>query len=745
MARKPKKPTTGGVPSEAAVLDFIRNSPGVVGKREISRAFNLTGAAKIGLKALLKQLEQDGKLSRNRRKVVSTGDLPPVTLIEIIGIDRDGETYGEPVEWEEGKVGKAPLVHVTGAGAGKAPGKGDRVLAKIEANPTGRYPFTARVIRVLSDPSKRMLGVFRMIKGRGARLIPVDKKARNDFQVQPGQTGDAEDGELVEAELVRERGRGLPMVRVRQRLGDLNDQRNISLIAIHHHGLPTVFPDHVEAETAKLGTFNRDGREDLRKLPLITIDPADARDHDDAVWAELLEDGGCRVVVAIADVAAYVRPQSPLDKEARFRGNSVYFPDRVVPMLPERISNDLCSLREKEERPALACFMLFDKSGHKKSHQFKRITMRSAAKLSYEEAQAAIDGKTNAKTETLLSGVLKPLWAAYHLLAQARDKRGPLDLDLPERKLVLDETGNIERVVVPPRLEAHRLIEEFMIQANVCAAEELEAKRTPLLYRGHEPPGDEKLRSLAQFLKTIDMPFAMGQVIRPLHFNQLLHAVKGKPFQNVVNEIVLRTQSQAIYTPVTGGHFGLALRRYAHFTSPIRRYADLIIHRALISALRMGDDGLSELDISRLVETAEVISDAERRAMAAERETIDRLVAAHLSTQTGAEFHGRITGVVGAGLFVKLKDTGADGFVPVQSLGREYYVFDDRAHALIGQDTGSMFQLGDDVEVRLLEAVPVSGGLRLEMVSEGRKSARPAKSQRQQRRPFKGKAKRGRT
>ena len=731
--RKPKSKTPG-LPSEAAVLDFILNSPSVVGKREIARAFDLTGAAKIELKAMLKRLEQDGKLSRNKRKVVATGSLPPVTLVEILGVDADGDAYGEPVEWDETTAGKAPLVLVTG-GAGKTPGKGDRAVAKIEASPSGRYAFTAKIIRTLSDPSKRMLGVFRIIKGRGARLIPVDKKARGDLQVQQGQTDDAEDGELVEAELVRGGGRGLPMVRVRQRLGDLNDQRNISLIAIHHHGLPTVFPDQVIAESEKLGPFDRNGREDLRQAPLITIDPRDARDHDDAVWAEIRDDGGCDVIVAIADVAAYVRPQTALDKEARFRGNSVYFPDRVVPMLPENISNNLCSLREKEERPALACFMAFDKSGRKTKHRFARITMRSAAKLSYEEAQAAIDGRTNAKTETLLEGVLKPLWAAYGLLSKARDKRGPLDLDLPERKLVLDAKGEIEAVVVPPRLDAHRLIEEFMIQANVCAAEELETRRTPLLYRGHEPPSEEKVRNLAQFLKTIDMPFAMGQVIRPSHFNQLLNAVKGKDYQNVVNEIVLRTQSQANYTPAPTAHFGLALKRYAHFTSPIRRYADLIIHRALVSALGMGPDGLSELDISRLDETAEIISDAERRAMAAERETIDRLVAAHLAGQIGAVFPGRITGVVGAGLFVKLRNTGADGFVPVSSLGRDYFVFSETDHSLTGRATGETFQLGDDVEVRLLEAAPVSGGLRFEMVSSGataskdqlRRARRPAK------------------
>jgi ribonuclease R len=478
------------------------------------------------------------------------------------------------------------------------------------------------------------------------------------------------------------------------------------------------------AESEALKNFNAAGRMDLRKIPLITIDPPDARDHDDAVWAAPDDDpanpGGFQTIVAVADVATYVKPGSALDKEARVRGNSVYFPDRVVPMLPERISNNLCSLREKEDRPALACFMIFDKSGTKKSHRFARAIMRSAAKLSYEEAQAAIDGRPNARTETLVDGVLKPLWRAYAALIKARGKREPLELDLPERKLVLDDKGVIIRVVTPLRLDAHKLIEEFMVQANAAAAEELEARKTPQLYRVHEPPSEEKVRALSLFLKTLDLSLPLGQVMRPKHFNQLLNEVRGKDHQNLVNDVVLRTQAQAIYSPANKGHFGLALRRYSHFTSPIRRYADLIVHRALVSALGLGDDGLSAEDISRLSETADLISDAERRAMAAERETTDRLIAAHLAEQTGAHFRGRIGGVVGAGLFIKLNETGADGFVPVSSLGSDYFVYSDVQHALIGQRTGETYQLGDQVEVKLLEVAPVSGGLRFEMVSNGR-------------------------
>ncbi len=714
---KAHKPRTG-LPSEAEILDFIASSPGTVGKREIARGFAIKGAEKIELKSLLKRMADEGKLAKRAKKLVDVTRLPPVTVLEVIGIDKDGEAYAEPIEWDERKNGQAPHVVLE---TGEPPRKGDRVLAKITPSRDGRYKFKAHIIRKLPESSKRILGVYRIVKGHGARVIPVDKKARNELQVLAGDENGALNGELVEVEISKDRGRGLPTARVRARLGDMGNQRNISLIAIHQHGIPMEFPARVLEESEALKTFSPARRSDLRKTPLITIDPPDARDHDDAVWAEINESGGADIIVAIADVAAYVRPGTALDREARIRGNSVYFPDRVVPMLPERISNDLCSLREKEDRPALACFMSFDKSGKKTKHHFERVTMRSAAKLSYEEAQAAIDGRSSDKTDMLLESVLKPLWRAYAILMKGRKSREPLELDLPERKLILDAHGLIERVVSPLRLDAHKLIEEFMIQANVAAAEELETRKTELLYRIHEPPTEEKLRALADFLKTVDMAMPLGQVMRPKHFNKLLEQVKGKDFQHLVNEVVLRTQAQALYSPGNKGHFGLSLRRYAHFTSPIRRYADLIVHRALISALGFGEDGLSLDDITRLKDTADMISDAERRAMAAERETVDRLIAAHLATQTGAIFRGRIGGVVGAGLFVKLDESGADGFVPVTTLGSDYFIYDQTRHALIGERSGETWQLGDRLEVRLVEATPVSGGMRFEVVSEGRK------------------------
>jgi ribonuclease R len=580
----------------------------------------------------------------------------------------------------------------------------------------GRSPRRTRKDRRDGETAVgRVLGVFHAAGRHGMRIVPVDKKAKREITVVAGGDADAREGELVEAEIVEQRGRGLALARVTGRLGEVGDQRNVSLIAIRQHGIPDGFPDEVLTEAAKLRPAGTANRTDLRDLPLITIDPPDARDHDDAVWAtpDEAHPGGVKIAVAIADVAAYVRAGTALDREARLRGNSVYFPDRVVPMLPERLSNDLCSLREKQDRPALVCFMTFDASGRKTSHRFERALMRSAAKLSYEQAQAAIDGRPDAKTTALLEPCLKPLWAAYRVLKRGRMKRGPLELELPERKLIIDAHGLIERVVTPQHLDAHRLVEEFMIQANVSAAEELEARRRPVIYRIHEPPDPKKIAALAEFLRTLDIPLAKAGALKPQHFNDILRRVEGKDYQHLVNEMVLRSQSQALYAPENKGHFGLNLRRYAHFTSPIRRYADLVVHRSLLGEL--GGE-----DVSRLADTCELISGAERRAMAAERETIDRLIAKHLSAQVGAIFSARIGGVVGAGLFVTLDESGADGFVPVRSLGTEFFSHDEKRHCLTGDRSGQIFQLGDPVEVRLVEAAPISGGLRFEIMGGGR-------------------------
>lgn len=714
----------GPLPSREEILEFIQNAPGKVGKREIARAFHIKGGQRIALKRILKEMAEEGLIEGRRKALRQPGQISKVAIIEVFGRDDEGEFIGRPTRWDEANEGPPPIVLIgEGRGkGGKTPGIGDHVLAQInrtDRDATG-YAYMAQPIKVLPRDERRMLGIYRRTE-RGAEIHPIDKKQLKSWPIKPAEG--IEDGALVAFELQR-RGRGrLPEVRIEERLGNPEDQGLISLIAIETHGIPHHFSSDLLKELDHLPELSVKGREDLRSTPLITIDPPDARDHDDAVWAAPDEDaaneGGHVVIVAIADVSYYVRSGSLLDKEAQKRGNSVYFPDRVVPMLPEKISNDLCSLREGEDRPALAVELVFDKEGRKRRHSFKRILMKSAAKLSYNQAQAAIDGRVDEKTAPLLEPILKPLWAAYEAVKKARDERGPLELDLPERKILMDDKGQIKDIIVPDRLDAHKLIEEFMIQANVAAAETLEKKHSPLIYRVHDEPSEEKIRALNEFLETIDFKVAGSGALRANMFNGVLRRARGREIEEMVTEVVLRSQAQAEYNPVNLGHFGLNLQRYAHFTSPIRRYADLVVHRALVRALGLGEGGLKDEALRALEEISQHISTTERRAMLAERETTDRLVASFLSKREGAVFKGRISGVTRAGLFVKLDDTGADGFIPISTLGNDYYIHDEAAHALRGERSGEVYHIGQRVDVRLVEIVPTAGAMRFEMLSEG--------------------------
>ncbi|GJD33426.1 Ribonuclease R [Methylobacterium aerolatum] len=719
------------LPTREQILAFVAESKERVGKREIAKAFGVKGgAAKIELKALLKEIEQDGALDRGRGGLAASGRLPPVVLADIRSRDRHGDFLAVPAEWSgEGKPPSIVLMPVRGGRGAKrpAPGIGDRALIRVERDAEGGY--SGRVIKVIGKNKAEIIGVYRA-GAQGGRIVPVDKKGQGkEILIPPGEEGEARDGDLVSVALERETRFGLPKGRVKERLGSLGSEKAVSLIALHLHGIPHVFADATLAEADAVKPATLKGREDWRDRPLLTIDPPDAKDHDDAVMAEPDGDpanaGGFVVTVAIADVAAYVRPGTSLDREALERGNSVYFPDRVVPMLPERISNDLCSLREGEDRPALAVRMVIAADGTKRRHTFHRVMMRSAAKLSYAQAQAAIDGHADEKTAPLLDTALRPLWTAYAALRTARDRRGPLALDLPERKVLLTAEGGVDRVIVPERLDAHRLIEEFMIQANVAAAETLEAAKQPLIYRVHDEPALEKMRVLGEVLASIGVKLPKEGALRPDLFNRVLRSVAETEHAIFINEVVLRSQAQAVYSPENLGHFGLNLRRYAHFTSPIRRYADLIVHRALITACQLGSGGLpTGVSVGDLAAIGEGISSTERRAMAAERDTIDRLIAGHLADRIGATFAGQISGVTRAGLFIKLAETGADGFVPISQLGADYFRHEEGRHALVGERTGETFRLGDQVEVRLVEAAPVAGALRFELLSEGRKGTR---------------------
>ncbi len=728
-----------GLPSDEALLEFLSNNPGQSGKREVARAFGIKGADRIALKQRLKALKDQGVITKDGGSFRRTDALPPVFPAQVASVDDEGDLIVVPrIQLDgAGEPDRFVLVEKKSARRGASnqtpPGVGDTLLVRLIASADVGEPGRVQLIKAIGRGDVRHYGVLRVPSSGGAYIEPVERKA-DILQIDKHDIGGAEGGDLVAAVRLPGRGRGRsPNGKVEEVFGQLGSERAISQIAVLRQALPDVFPPDVQAHAEALAPAQKGMREDWRELPLITIDPADAKDHDDAVYAVADDDpdnkGGFVVTVAIADVAYYVRPHTLLDREARSRGNSVYFPDRVIPMLPERLSTDLCSLHEGEDRPALAIRMVFSEDGSKRKHSLHRVWIKLHAGLAYEAAQAAIDGTPPSAgivpcPTDIAETVLKPLWAAYRTVHQARERRAPLHLDLPERKLVLDDDGKVTSVRVPDRLDAHKLIEEFMIQANVAAAELLEAKKTPCLYRVHDAPGAAKFEGLRAFLKSLNISIASQSSLRPADFNKILARAEGQASEQLINEMVLRSQAQAEYTPDNIGHFGLNLSRYAHFTSPIRRYADLLVHRALLDTYGLGDEDALAAGHDVLARMGDHLSGTERRAMLAERETTDRLIAAFLADKIGARFDGRITGVVGAGLFVRLDETGADGFVPVAQLGADYFAFDEGHQRLVGSATGTTFQLGDAVEVRLEEVAPLAGSLRFEMLSEG-KSGKP--------------------
>jgi ribonuclease R len=707
------------IPSKSEILAWISDNPTKTAKRDIAKAFGIKGAARIDLKRILKELEEAGKLTKRWSSYRDVEDLPPVAVLEIMAPDADGDLFARPLEWTG--QGPEPRVLMLLRSSDPALGAGDRILGRLTLDKTEDHTHTARMIRRIGTNPMRILGVFRA-DSEGGRVLPIDKGADKQWVVAAGATGGAKDGELVEAEQAGPKGRlGLPKARIVARLGDPTAPRAVSLIAIHQHGIPDHFPDDAVAEADAAKPVGVKGRKDLRDLPLITIDPWDARDHDDACYVEpdpdTKNEGGFIIWVAIADVAAYVKPNTPLDIEARKRGNSTYFPDRVVPMLPDRLSGVLCSLHEGVDRACIAVAMRVDAHGQKIGHEFHRGLMKSVASLNYEEVQDAIDGQPNDKTAPLIEDILRPIYAAYAALVKARAQRQPLELDLPERQIVLDDDGKVTSVQFKERLDAHRLIEEFMVLANVAAAETLIAKKSPLLFRVHEEPNPDKLDALREVVQASGLVLAKGQVLKTAHLNRLLLAARETEQSELINMATLRSMTQAYYSPDNFGHFGLALRSYAHFTSPIRRYSDLIVHRALIAAHGWGKDGLSPWDVENLGDTAQKISDTERRSMAAERDTTDRYLAAFLSDRIGVEMGGRISGIAKFGVFVKLDETGADGMIPIRTLGREYFHYDPDSQTLMGADTGTLIRLGQRVTVKLIEAAPVTGGLIVELLT----------------------------
>ncbi|WP_413205931.1 ribonuclease R [Rhodospirillum sp. A1_3_36] len=720
-----KTPKHVPFPTKEQVLTFIQDNNGEVGKREIARAFNINGGQRSELRALIKQLEDDGSIQRGRgRRFAPQGSLPEVTVLRVSHSDAEGDLFCRPENWPEDeplpRILFVPDRRNSRGQGGPEVGIGDRILARLARQ--GEALYQAKCIRRLSSAPARVLGILAEAQG-SLRLRPTNRKDRDEYLVDFKDANQAHPGDLVEAELLPGRQLGLRRAKVVDILGEEDGPRSISLVAIHTFDIPVDFPQEAIDQAEAAQGIDLKGREDLRDIPLITIDGADARDFDDAVYARADDDpsnpGGWVVLVAIADVAHYVRPGSPLDVAAKERGNSVYFPDRVVPMLPEALSNGWCSLRPKEERGCMAVWMTFDSEGNKLRHHFVRGLMRSAARLTYEQVQSARDGHPDDLTGPLVEPVIAPLYGAFKSLLAARHRRGTLELDLPERKVSLDENGLVDGIVERTRLDSHRLIEEFMVSANVAAAETLEDKKQPCMYRIHDQPTHEKLEALATFLETLSIPFHKGSVKHSGQFNGILEKARGTASEHMVNEVVLRSQAQAEYNPDNIGHFGLALRRYAHFTSPIRRYADLLVHRALIRGLDLGKDGLPPDSDQEFDEIGQHITATERRAAAAERDAVNRFTVSYMASHVGAVFPGRINGVTRAGLFVTLDQSGADGLIPISALPNDFYVHDEGAHCLRGQATGWEFRLGGPVEVLLREANPVSGGLLFELLQGG--------------------------
>jgi ribonuclease R len=701
-----------GLPSREQVLEFIRNTDGPAGKREIAREFGLKGQEKIALKKLLNEMAEDGLIDGRKSAYHRMGGVPKVTVLRVVEID-EGEAIAIPDTWQPDDATPPPRIRIVESKKGGALKKGDRVLARTEEAGKG---WRAHPIKKLPASEESMLGVVETDASGQHWLAPVDKRIRTSSPIK--DIGEAETGQLVLAEPI---GRGARAgVKVVEVLGDPLAPRAFSLIAIHKHGIPHVFSEETlaEAEVAAKLPLSQDHREDLRGVPIVAIDPADARDHDDAIWAEPDGEGGYRAIVAIADVSFYVRPGGKLDREARKRGNSVYFPDRVVPMLPEVLSADVCSLKEGVDRAAMACHLAIDSHGHVTSFRFTRARVRIAEVIAYEDAQARFDGDGREEQ-------LRNLWGAWKLLNMAREKRDPLDLELPERRVVLDEEGRIAEIAVRERIDAHRVVEDFMIAANVAAAKALESKAFPVVYRIHEPPTREKLLALKDYFKSIGKSLALGQVITPGLFNRMLKDIGDPAEKALVMEAVLRSQTQAYYGPQNAGHFGLALGSYAHFTSPIRRYSDLLVHRALVDAFHLeqprpeaklpAESGLSEQDRADLSKVSDAISLTERRAMEAERDTIDRYVAAWLSGKVGETFETRITGVQSFGFFATILGFGGDGLVPVSTLGQDYFRYDEGARALVGERSGERYAVGDRLQLRLGEANPLTGALKFEL------------------------------
>ena len=712
------------LPDDDLLIAFITEQPTAPKVKEIAKAFKLRPDQRAPLRKKLKKMAEKGVLkSLDGRRVTGPQNLPSVAPLEVVSINDDGDAIALPIDdnTEDNKEPPLILIAPEGRRGGKRArtfGKGDRVLAQLTL--IGPDQYDAKVIRKMDNHRDRLFGlVFKTRNGYG--LEPIERSARSSLDlVAPNETMPFSDGDMIEAEVIKAPGYGRKTAKAVRNLGPADEAGSFSALAIAEFDIRHVFPDDVirDAEAALPPVLDR--REELRDIPLVTIDGADARDFDDAVFAEPHGDGGYRMMVAIADVSHYVSQGSPLDKEARLRGNSVYLPDQVIPMLPEALSNGLCSLVPGEDRACLAVEMIIDNAGNKTSHRFTRGLMRSHARLTYDAVEQYRLGLDTDPPCGLSPDLFDHLFGAYALRAKVRQERSALDLDLPEKRVQFDEHGSPVAITKKSQSVSQKLIEEFMILANVAAAETLEGANALCVFRAHEPPAPDKADGLRDVAKEMGLSFPKGQVIRPKHFNDLLDAAKkleDPAAKQLINETVLRTQSQADYRITNPGHFGLALRRYAHFTSPIRRYADLMVHRSIIN--HIGAEAIPTPLHDDAAETCTNISETERRAASAERRTIDRFATKLVEREAGHIVEGRVNTVTNFGAFIEIGDTGAEGLLPLGKLPDDFFDVDTAAATIRGRKTGITIKTGDVIDVMVVDIQPLKASITLAWADGG--------------------------
>ncbi len=712
-----KKNKVEKLPSHEEIVDFLQKSTGKVGKKDIARAFGVKGADnRRVLKEIIRNLEDTGIIEKaTKTSITLTDSLPDICEVEITGMDSKGNYIARPRTFT-GEEQQIPQIIITEIKKNIDDiEEGDLVLAKLSFVSKTLYEGT--VVKHLKNEENLIVGIFEANKkGKGGVVIPAERMGVSEFFVRGENSGDAKDGDLIQAEIITMR-RGNNTARIVKVLGAGDDTKNISLISVFQKNIPYNFPKEVIAEAKKIVSLSFDKHKDATQIPFVTIDGEDARDFDDAIFAIKDESkdnvAGWHIKIAIADVSHYVKPGSLLDKEAFKRGNSTYFPDKAIPMLPHELSSDICSLLEGQNRPCAIFHITIDKDGEILTYGYDRGVINSKARLNYNETQKAFDGEYNKQTERV-KAELKDIYGAFKALRKARENRHALEIERDERRIIADNDGKILEISSRAYFDSHKAVEEFMIAANVCAALALEKKKVPVMYRVHEKPSPEKVYNFREFMKSVKIKIGKGQKIENELFNSIIKDFHDKPESFVVNEMILRSQSQAYYSIENMGHSGLALESYAHFTSPIRRYSDLLVHRGLFGELQIEDK--KELEIA-----AKHISYTERRSSEAERETSDRYLAYYLSDKLNQTFNVMISGLARAGLFVRIPEFGAEGFIPMRSIPGGYFVYDPDKQSLIGTNGKANYTMGDNLRVKLVEIMPLTGGLIFEIMGKGKK------------------------